>query len=47
VKKNHLHSSLVRKMCKGFKGYLAYTYIISSIVNISSSLSFLMFDKIS
>jgi hypothetical protein len=40
VKKFHVHSPLVRKMCKGFKGYLIYIYI----VNICSSLSFLVFD---
>ncbi len=33
----------VKKMCKGFEGYLCFLYIISSTMNLYSSLSFFIF----
>ncbi len=33
----------IKKMCKGFEGYLCFLYIISSTMNIYSSLSFFIF----
>ncbi len=43
VKVFHVSTPLVKKMCKGFEGYLCFLYVISFITSCSSSLSFFMF----
>jgi hypothetical protein len=43
VKNFPIHAHHVKKMCKGFEGYLCFLYIISSTMNLYSSLSFFIF----
>jgi hypothetical protein len=43
VKVYHVLAPHVKKMCKGFEGYLCFFYIISSTMNFYSLLSFFIF----